>query len=696
MSDRPEISVDVAVGGMPAGPASSVNLDLSVTAVVPLPAVRVEVDEMHGGLTLQLVHGADGFQLVPTMDGPDGPSGAGIALELPGVAGGGQLDLDNGEWRGAVTLTIGPIKVGGYALLGPNSFLIVLSGRFPQPGIQIGLGFAVSGVGGIFGVNRRSDTAALTAAVLDGSLGNLLFPNDPERDMPRMLAILPRMFPTQTGQSLLGPMFEINWGGGLFKAQAALILEAPDPVRLTCIGRLIVDLPPDVAVVHLQATFAAIADFSVPEFRLVASLTGSYIVGLTLTGDLLVLIRGGPDATFVLSAGGFHPAVHPPAGVPALQRIGMAIGFAIAELRYEAYFAVTTVSVQFGAKAELHASVADCEVHGWLAFDALVEQVPRVHFTVDISAGVEVRAFGESLLGVRLSGTLEGPAPWHINAHGEIEVLFVSASITIDQTFGDTPSPITFVPHVGDQLATALADAGSWAVHPPAADTDGVVLSPAAAASVAAGAVLHPAGRLELRQRLVPFGLTIDRFGGYAVPEQRWQLDGVRLRAGGALLSPTEIVTDAFALGMFRAMTAEEQVSTTSFSLQPCGGVFSPSGVTALDPRTADFDWDTVVVGPDLSTATLDPGHLAALASLDLVPFVPSAGRPIDIAWPPDNPVSVLPETPAVVVVDAPIVGLVPSALTAPFASSAAAFESARQFAAAGTAAAVVEQWELS
>ena len=75
MSDRPEISVDVAVGGMPAGPASSVNLDLSVTAVVPLPAVRVEVDEMHGGLTLQLVHGADGFSSSPPWTGRTGPPG---------------------------------------------------------------------------------------------------------------------------------------------------------------------------------------------------------------------------------------------------------------------------------------------------------------------------------------------------------------------------------------------------------------------------------------------------------------------------------------------------------------------------------------------------------------------------------------------------------------------------------------------
>ena len=131
---------------------------------------------MRVGLVLELVRGADGFEVVPRVTGPDGPAGAAVAVELPGISGGGQLILAGGEWRGAVALNIGPLKVSGYALLSPNSFLIVMSGRFPQPGIQIGFGFAVSGLGGIFGVNRRTDTAALTAAVLDGSLGKSVVP----------------------------------------------------------------------------------------------------------------------------------------------------------------------------------------------------------------------------------------------------------------------------------------------------------------------------------------------------------------------------------------------------------------------------------------------------------------------------------------------------------------------------------------
>jgi hypothetical protein len=696
MADTPSISVDLAVGGDVTD--LSVSLDLTVTASVPLPVVSVEVDEFGAAIVLEVVSGPNGLELVPRIDGPRGPSGALISVELPGVSGGGKLTHAGDEWRGAATLMMGPLKIAGYALLGPDSLLIVLSARFPQPGIQVGFGFAVSGVGGIFGVNCRSDTQAITAAVLDGSLGNLLFPNDPEHDIGRILDCLPRLFPQKSGQALFGPMLEINWAGGLLRAQAALLLEAPDPVRLSCIGRLIVDLPaPDAPLVHIQATFAAVADFSVPEFRLVASLTGSYIAGLTLTGDLFLLIRGGPEATFVLSVGGFHPAVRPPAGVPALQRVGMAMGFSIAEVRYESYFAVTTCSVQFGARAELTAEVADCGLHGSFGFDALIEWVPRFHFNVAITALVEVEFAGETLLGVRLSGLLEGPAPWHIRAHGEVEVLFVSASITIDETFGSAAPAITAVPDVAGELVAALSDSSAWTLHPPANDQDGVVLSVAAAAAVAKGTLLHPAGSLQVKQRLLPFGITLDRFGGSAVPAQRWQLPGVRLRSGGAAAAPDSPVTDQFAPGMFRTLTQQEQLSSTGFATLPCGGVLSPTGVAMSDVRPAELDWDTVVVGPDLSRTVGDPALLTAVGALDLAPYVAALGRPAPgSGWTPNRSMTVLAEAPTAVVADAPVVGLVPAALGVPLSTGAAAAESVRQLASEGIAAAVVEQWELS
>src|SRR4029450_11641415 len=100
----------------------------------------------------------------------------------------------------------------------------------------------------------------------------------------------------------------------------------------------------------------------------------------------------------------FHPAVNPPKGVPALKRIGMSLSIPVVELRYESYVAVTTTSVQFGSRVELTAEVADCGVHGWLGFDALFEWVPRFHFSVGITAGVEGEGVGGTLAGGRPGG----------------------------------------------------------------------------------------------------------------------------------------------------------------------------------------------------------------------------------------------------------------------------------------------------
>ncbi len=420
-------------------PALDVGVRADVEIALPAAPVRLRAAGLGANVGFPLTSGEGSKTRHPDL------AALGVTLELPVVAGTGELRRTaDDEWVGALALVMPPLAVSAYGILAlpradrPLSFLVVLSARFPPPGIQVGFGFAVSGIGGIFGLARRADVDALTGAVLDGSLGGLLFPTDPEREAPRLVAVLPQLFPSAPGRVLFGPMLELSWGGGLVRLHAAVVVDLPDPPRFILLGRLVIDLPhPALPLVHIEVRFLAAFDPGIPELRIVASLTGSYVIGLTLTGDLFVLVRGGPKATFVLSAGGFHPAVRAPEGVPPLRRVGMSLSIPFVELRYEAYLAITTTSVQFGARVELTASVAGCGVHGWLGLDALFEWVPHFHFSVAFTAGIEVEVFGETLMAVRLDGMLEGPAPWHIRAHGEVEVLFVSVSLALDETFVD-------------------------------------------------------------------------------------------------------------------------------------------------------------------------------------------------------------------------------------------------------------------
>jgi hypothetical protein len=689
------LRLGVAVDG--GGPRLELGVRADVALEIPAAPVGLQAADLGVQLGFGLTTGAPPAISAPTL------GGIGVSLELPMVSGGGMLrHTPDGDWVGALALEIPPMAVAAYGVLRPPadgrslSFLVVLSARFPPPGIQIGFGFAVSGIGGIFGLARRADLDALTGAVLDGTLSGLMFPDDPERDAARVAAALPRLFPDAPGRVLFGPMVEINWAGGLLKGQAAVIVELFDPPKFVLLGRLVLDLPTsDLALVHLEVRFLAAFDLGVPEVRIVASLTGSYIIGLDLYGDLLLLVRGGPSATFVLSAGGFHPAFRPPDGIPALKRIGMSISIAIVELRYESYVAITTTSVQFGARVELTAEIADCGVHGWLGFDALFEWAPRFHFSVGITAGVEVEVFGQTIAAVRLEGLLEGPSPWHIRAHGEVEVLCVTVPITLDETFGDEPAAIDQTPDVAKELHDELVRPASWSMRPPAADRDGVLLSDRAAGDVAAGRVLHPNGSLTVRQKLLPLGVGIERFGGHAVPAQRWGISGVRLREGEEPQPATEMLRDFFALGTFRTLSVEEQLSTAAFTELDAGARLSPDGVGHAEARPTELDWETIVIGPDLTRGVLPVNHLLELAALDLVPYVVDTTTAIDRPWTAAEPLTILPDAPAVLVPTAPLVGAVPALASLPFASPVEALDSVQLLSARGAAVDVLEQWEL-
>ena len=194
---------------------------------------------------------------------------------------------------------------------------------------------------------------------------------------------------------------------------------------MTILGKLVAALPDRaVPLVFLQATFVGMIDPGEPSVLFMASLNGSHIVGAALSGDILLLARGGSDPTLVISAGGFHPAFPVPRGVPALHRMALDLcASPLIDLRCEAYFAITSNTVQLGARIDLVAEVAGCGFRGYLAFDALVQFSP-FRFIADVSGGVSLEVFGESLVGIHLALHLEGPAPWLARGRGSIDLFF--------------------------------------------------------------------------------------------------------------------------------------------------------------------------------------------------------------------------------------------------------------------------------
>ncbi|NUR65728.1 MAG: hypothetical protein HOQ47_08215 [Streptomyces sp.] len=555
--------------------AGGPRLALSVSATAGLPGLPLRVFLDGAGIDLPVAFspatrpGVDPSRLRELF-----PDGIGTELKLPPVSGGGVVRRtpDQG-YAGLISVDLGVLRVQAVALFrppdgkAPTSFLVLLSAQFPAPGIQLGLGFALDAVGGLVGVNRRADITALQQLVCDGNADHVLFPDRVVERAQEITGSLGAAFPVATGRFLVGPMVRITWGGRMVSLSGALILELPAPARAVLVGRLLVGLPdPAAPLIRLQASVLGRLEPSVPLVELLVSLSGSWIVGLAVRGELYLLVRGGAQPEFVLSAGGFHPRYTRPARVPALRRLQVDLapgnGFG---LRMEAYFAITSNALMFGGQVQLDASIAGCGVQGWLGLDALFVFDPFA-FSVHVRAGVAVRAFGRRLAGIGLDFTLEGPAPWHAFGTGSISVLFWDVELDFDVRWGSPPA-------VGQQparppieaLTAELARAKAWAAERPAEERTALVFTPAATEKLNQGSLVHPDATLRVTQHAVPLGVPISRFERRPVPVQTWTITEITLgtpRPAAGLPS----LPERFVPGEFFDLTEDEQLTRPAFA----------------------------------------------------------------------------------------------------------------------------------
>ena len=162
----------------------------------------------------------------------------------------------------------------------------------------------------------------------------------------------------------------------------------------------------------LQVDVLGVIDFDRSEAAVDATLVDSRLAQFALTGDMALRMSWGAQPSFLLAVGGFHPRFAAPPGFPALQRVAVALAAGDnPKLRLEAYLALTSNTVQFGARVDLAAKAGSFSIAGFLSFDALLTLEPLA-FVVDIAAKLAVKVGGHTLLSVSLALTLSGPRPW--------------------------------------------------------------------------------------------------------------------------------------------------------------------------------------------------------------------------------------------------------------------------------------------
>ncbi len=574
-----------------------VRPSVSFTAALPGLPVTLTIDDLGALVPITVDGGRIGID--PGAISVALPAGMGIDLALPPVSGGGFLREKDGQYGGLLDVDLGAFAVQAIGLLTlPDehddlSFLVLLSGSFPPPGIQLGFGFALDAVGGLIGINHRVDAERLRGLVGEGNVDHVMFPEHALARADQILDSLASSFPGAPGHHVMGPMLQLSWGGRIVRVSAAVLLELPDPVRVILLGRVVVAIPdPEVPLIRLQASLFGRIEPGIPLVEVLVSLTGSHVAGIPISGDFYALFRGGREPTFILSAGGFHPGYVRPSGVPALRRLSMDLGSGFLSMRGEAYLALTSNSLQFGALIHLDAKIAGCGVEGHLGLDALFVWEPVLFFSVQVSAGVAVLAFGRRLASVSLRFTLEGPGAWHAFGTGSISVLWWDVDLDFDVRWG-TPPPITRAPpEILEALAAAVARPDSWALAPPSNVRSPIRLAPWADREVVAGDLALPESGLRLSQEIVPLDVEINRFHRFGVPRQTWRLDKVRLNPRNPVPAGSE-VTARFVPGEFFTLSDQEQLGRPAFEERRSGAVLSDTIVQPTTSRAVDERYET-------------------------------------------------------------------------------------------------------
>ncbi|MHA1147882.1 MAG: DUF6603 domain-containing protein [Promethearchaeota archaeon] len=539
------------------------------------------------------------------------PTGVGLAIDANGIAGGGYLSIDPPNYTGILDLSIkNKFSITAIALITtqlPNnrpgfSFLLSLMGQF-NPGIQLGYGFVLSGIGGIVGINRRMNKDALMEAQRTHSLDHVLFPEDPIRNATAIIASLSNIFPPEDGYYVFGPMVKIFWGGvhPLVDFDVGIFIEFGGDGLVALVGTAHAALPTEEAsVILLNLDILGIIDFGEKSLDIRASLFDSAIAKkFILSGDMALKANWGDNPDFALSIGGWHPRFNPPPDFPELKRLSISLGTGNPRISLSCYLAITTNTFQTGAILDLYAGVGNFSASAAIGFDALIRFNPFM-FDVGVYGRAAIKYKKKKVLSCDLDLNLKGPNPYHAKGHAAFAFLCWDIKIKFDKTFGDTlPEDQERVSPVA-LLKDALSDKLPIYELPNWAD-EGVNLTEDAAS------FLSPIGNILITQNAVPLDFEMDKCG-VGVPPEDEKVLMLDIISNDNIEELEDVPKQNFAPSLFKSLTDDEKLSAPAFekfnSGIRIGGRGKIPGETDIDKRLMEYE--TILINheeEDLQTA---------------------------------------------------------------------------------------------
>ena len=503
------------------------------------------------------------------------PSGISIAINLAAVKGVGIIkwNQEKEEFFGAVSLNIMDICGASMMILfnmklpdGEEgfSFMGALSVFFTS-GIQIGMGFAITAIGGSVGINRRIDIETLQKAVRDGSLGTVLFVQELEKNIDTVINNISSYYPIQKDQFFFGFLAQITWGTVL-KIDAGLFIQAPNPVVIILAGALHVSISDEAEnLIAIHVYFIGGIDFSKGLF-FDASLVDSQIVGLKLEGDMaLRLYWTGAQKGFILSAGGFHPQFTPATGfnLGKMKRLAIRLNYGdLLNISLETYFAVTSNTVQFGADLQIKIGWDSVGIFGGLSFDALFYFKP-FSFNISTRAYLAAKLLRCTLMAIDTSFSLGGPAPWTAKGSAKFTILFIKVKMDFNETWGKRQKD-TEIEHISviELLKNNFNEKSNWKIIV-GDSVDQLVQFVRIENKDEEVLIMQSSDQLSFSQDAVPLKELMEKFGE-ATPEdaKKIELAEVTINDTKAAFEETR---SSFAPSMIRKYSNDEKLRLPSY-----------------------------------------------------------------------------------------------------------------------------------
>jgi hypothetical protein len=425
----------------------------------------------------------------------------------------------------------------------------------------------------------------LREGIKTNTLKSILFPENIVANISRIVSDIKQVFPPQNGHTLICPMGKIGWGTpAIITLELGILIEIPG-TAFTILGVLKVVLPTEEeALMKLQVNFVGQIDFENKFIVFDAILYDSRILTFTLTGTMAMRVNWAKGKKiFLVSMGGFHPSFKEiPADLQNMQRITLSLlSGNNPRITLQCYYALTSNTLQFGAKAELYAEGGGFNIYGFVGFDVLFQRSP-LHFVADFAAGLALRRKTSVIMGIKVSGQLSGPSLWEARGKASISFFFFSVSVSFHEKWG---SPLGAIANALADLLTLLAreidDIRNWKADLPGNNTLHVSIK-----KIDNGddeITVHPFGVLTFSERLVPLEVDINKFGEQ-LPKDAKRFE---IKPADASIS-TEAAKEDFAAANFLDMKDEEKLARPSFEQMKSGFRLTGSGALQVPQQTVN------------------------------------------------------------------------------------------------------------